>query len=383
MIKVLFIIPSFFPAVKFGGPITSSLELCNVLANRKDCQIQVLTTDAGIYDHEREKLTVCENGNFQGRYKVFYSKSCLGEKFSIEFFRFLPALMRWADVVHLNAVYSFPTIPVIYYCKILDKPLVWTPRGALQRWHGTRKKTIKVFWDLICDNGAYRKGIVHLTSELEKIEAMDRLKKWRCEVVPSGVSLPLLNKKRLAVKSKGLKLLFVGRLDAIKGLEKLLKAMELLRNTDISLIVCGAGSKEYTLRIKQMISSFQLESVVQLKGHVTGKMKSEEFWNSDVCIVPSHKESFSMVVAEALAHGVPVIASTGTPWAKLEEMGCGLWVENSAESLANAIWRIMKMDLVAMGERGRKWMEREFSWEKIGTRIYRLYLEMTALEQKR
>ena len=68
-----------------------------------------------------------------------------------------------------------------------------------------------------------------------------------------------------------------------------------------------------------------------------------------------------MVVAEALAHGVPVVASRGTPWAKLEEKECGLWVDNSPEFLAQAILQIRTRALSEMGVRGRDWMMREFS----------------------
>jgi len=46
------------------------------------------------------------------------------------FLRLLAAYVSWADIVHLTAVYSFPSIA----CKILGKPLVWSPRGMLQRW---------------------------------------------------------------------------------------------------------------------------------------------------------------------------------------------------------------------------------------------------------
>src|SRR5439155_27327241 len=81
-------------------------------------------------------------------------------------------------------------------------------------------------------------------------------------------------------------------------------------------------------------------------------------------IVPSYKENFAMVMAESLAHGVPVIASKGTPWRRVEEIGCGLWVDNDAESLAKAIGQMSRMPLREMGTRGREWMAKEYSWDK-------------------
>jgi glycosyltransferase involved in cell wall biosynthesis len=73
-----------------------------------------------------------------------------------------------------------------------------------------------------------------------------------------------------------------------------------------------------------------------LVGEVLSEAKKRLFENSDVAVVPSHTENFAIVVAEALAHGVPVIASMGTPWNRLDEMKCGLWVDNDAVSLADA-----------------------------------------------
>jgi glycosyltransferase involved in cell wall biosynthesis len=80
-----------------------------------------------------------------------------------------------------------------------------------------------------------------------------------------------------------------------------------------------------------------------------------------------------MVVAEALAHGVPVIASKGTPWSGVEAHGCGLWVENDPAALAAAIERMSRMPLGEMGERGHRWMEEEFTWETVAREMLRLY----------
>lgn len=80
-----------------------------------------------------------------------------------------------------------------------------------------------------------------------------------------------------------------------------------------------------------------------------------------------------MVVAEALAHAVPVLASRGTPWAEVEKYGCGLWVENTPESLAVALGEIKSRELAEMGKRGRAWMTLKFSWDSVANRMLNLY----------
>jgi glycosyltransferase involved in cell wall biosynthesis len=68
-----------------------------------------------------------------------------------------------------------------------------------------------------------------------------------------------------------------------------------------------------------------------------------------------------------------VIASTGTPWARLAERGCGRWVDNSPESLARAIAEMRKERLAEMGSRGRKWMQEEFGWDAVAREMRELY----------
>jgi glycosyltransferase involved in cell wall biosynthesis len=80
-----------------------------------------------------------------------------------------------------------------------------------------------------------------------------------------------------------------------------------------------------------------------------------------------------MVVAEALANGVPVIASKGMPWSKLELEGYGLWLENDAQILASGIQQMSKMPLREVRQRGREWMRRDFSWEFVAKEMLKLY----------
>jgi glycosyltransferase involved in cell wall biosynthesis len=84
-------------------------------------------------------------------------------------------------------------------------------------------------------------------------------------------------------------------------------------------------------------------------------------------------ENFGMVIAEALAHEVPVIAGRGTPWEGLHANQCGLWVENDAASLATAIRQIRALPLREMGTRGRCWMQREFSWEAVSRQMLAVF----------
>jgi glycosyltransferase involved in cell wall biosynthesis len=191
-------------------------------------------------------------------------------------------------------------------------------------------------------------------------------------MIPNGVDVPAdLNR----MERKGeLRLLFIGRLDPKKGIEPLLKACSLIDSAPPwRLTIAGWGPPEYVSQLKEQIHALGVEGRVKMMGEVLSEAKKRLFESSDVTLVPSHTENFAIVVAEALAHGVPVIASKGTPWSRLEQMKCGLWVDNDPETLADAIRRISTMPLQGMGLIGREWMQKEFSWRSVTEQILNLY----------
>jgi len=162
-------------------------------------------------------------------------------------------------------------------------------------------------------------------------------------------------------------------LDRKKGLENLLDALPQLRNSNVSLEVCGTGDPIYIESLRTRVKSLALNEMVTFSGHVDGEEKSEAFYRADVSVIPSHSENFAMVVAEALAHGVPVIASTGTPWSAVTEHKCGYWIPNDPESLARALSSIGNEDLEGMGRRGRQWMQMAYRWAGVGAQMHALY----------
>jgi glycosyltransferase involved in cell wall biosynthesis len=393
--KILQITPAFYPAHVYGGPIQSIYHLCCHLA-RSGCEVRVLTTNANGMDKEldiekRQEIEIEEN------LRVRYCKRILRHSVSPLLVGHLPRYVGWADVVHLRSVYSFPTIPTLLMCRALNKPLVWSPHGSLQRWSGSRRPKTKAIWEAICRAVAPRKMILHATCDEEAKESGKRFPKAEIAVIPHGIAVP---EQTRHVEARGLfRLLYLGLLNPKKGIETLLAACKIIEERDElswSLTIAGSGDPRYTemLRAKIIELGFRLREGsslseqedgiqkerlrnVHLVGHVTGNAKEELFENADILVLPSYTENFGMVVVEALAHGIPVVASTGTPWSRIEQKECGLWVHNDPESLANAIRRMKHLPLRKMGDNGRKWMQEEFIWQHRTQEMLQSYERLT------
>jgi glycosyltransferase involved in cell wall biosynthesis len=361
LVKILHVTPAFYPAHVYGGPIESVYQLCRQLV-RNGCEVRVLTTNA----NGSHKILDVQKGEpvevVQDLY-VHYCQRIIPHSVSPELLRRLLPYIRWADVVHLTSVYSFPTIPTLLACKILDKPLIWSPRGAFQRWEGSTRIQVKTVWEWGCRMGAPKQLLLHVTSKEEAQESQEHFPGAKTAIIPNGVEIP----EAVAHKdgNSTLRLLFLGRLHPKKGIENLLAACKILDSSSQipwSLTIAGSGDRDYTETLEARLEELALSQKVQMVGLVVEEAKQRVYENADIAIFPSYTENFGIVIAEALAHSVPVIASKGTPWNRVEEIRCGLWVDNHPESLAKAIEQISQMPLREMGHRGREWMQREFGW---------------------
>jgi glycosyltransferase involved in cell wall biosynthesis len=372
--KVLHISPSFYPSKAYGGTIQSGHGLCRGLA-KLGCDVRVLTTDT---DGLGRILRVANDREIPvDGFGVRYCHKWFRHSVSPALVGALRSYVQWASVVHLTAVYSFPTFPTLFFCRLFNKPVVWSPRGSLQRWEGSSRVGPKWVWESICQKLGPRNNIVlHVTSQAEAEQSLKRFPQLRAVVIRNGVDVPQ-DLKRSAPNGK-LRLLYLGRLHPIKGIEILLEACGIVRNLaapEWHLNIAGAGFKSYVDSLKSQVRELGLSQQVEFVGEVFGEKKDALFAQSDVVLVPSHTENFGMVVAESLAHGVPVIASKGTPWVGLETNKCGFWIDNDPESLATAIRKFCTLPLPEMGGRGREWMERDFSWDSVSREMLALYRE--------
>jgi glycosyltransferase involved in cell wall biosynthesis len=369
-LKIATIAPSFYPAHSYGGPIRSTLQLAQGLV-RAGCEVRVLTTNTA---GKRHTLTVDTRHEqlLPGGVRVRYTPRALPESVAPQLLAALPEYLRWCDVVQLVGNYNFPTFPTLLAARLADKPLFWSPRGALQRWSGVRRPQLKAAFERTCQVFFPRTTVLHVTSEEEGRESSERLGGVAYVVIPNGVEIP--EHVRHEPSTGLLRLGFLGRLDPKKGIPNLLAACALLPDlgvTRFELTIAGGGDPPYEQALHAQARALRLsrEHEVRFTGELPDQGKVDFFANTDLLVMPSFTENFGIVAAEALAHGVPVIASRGTPWAELETHACGRWVDNTPQAIAQAIVELSQRDLRQLGERGRKLVREKYSWDQLCLRM--------------
>ena len=374
--------PAYFPATKWGGPIYSVHAMCGAVVGRSLAQVKVLASDAASSRLDDVVRPANNPTEFAVGYEVFYCRRIFLASFSPELCRRLPALVRWADVVHLTGVYSFPTVPTLLACLLLRKPLLWSPRGSFYRWKGARRTIPKAAWNWLCKRILPGRCEVHCTSEKEVLESHHSMPGLPTVVIPNGVDVSDGTTERPArTTSRTLRVIYLGLISPVKALDRLIEAMDIL-GPGYELIVYGAaapGYEGYEARVRAMAQTLGRSATISFHGFVSGQEKEFALRDADVLVVPSHSENFSNVVCEALAVALPVIVSKGAPWQEIEARGCGIWTENSPQSLAAAIERLRGMDRVSMGARGKEWMREKYSWGAVAQSFADVYRRLVFL----
>lgn len=373
-LHVIQIVPSYFPATYWGGPIYSTKMICDEVAKREGILITVLTTDAaGPFVSQS-----IDPSSTHFPYPVFFCRRIAGHSIAPGLFWKLYQGIASADVVHVTATFSFTTLPAFLLARLLDKPLIWSPRGAVQatdEWQDSPRRSSKRLFLEIARKIAPLDLTIHVTADCERIATEKYFPAANYSIIPNGVNLPNITHQHRRVDDQ-FNLMFLSRIHPKKGIENLIHAMNDLP-VNFSLDVYGTGDVAYLEYIRSIAVGFG--DRVRLHGEIQGAEKLQAFSKADLFILPSFSENFGIVVAEALAHGVPVVTTTATPWGDLEKRGCGLSIDPYSRDLPEAILKMAEQNIARMGSLGREWMAHEFSATAVGDAFEKLYRQKAAL----
>lgn len=275
-------------------------------------------------------------------------------------------------IVHINGIWSPQNWGFQKVAQDLGIKVVLSPHGMLEPWilaHNPWKKKIGLF---LYQNKAIRSADhLHVTALMEKESIRNLGYTNELTIIPNGIDLSETKKKKEFYGSK--KVIFLSRIHPKKGIELLLEAW---RNSDTegwSLEIAGNGDANYIRSLTE--SAHDIKNV-----HFVGAKYGEEKWDflrsADIMVLPTHSENFGIVVAEALAVGVPVITTKGTPWEDLNIHHCGWWIDLSVASLSNTLRTVFLTDtfeLKELGKNGIRLIEDKYNIEQIGNDIKKLY----------
>jgi glycosyltransferase involved in cell wall biosynthesis len=254
-------------------------------------------------------------------------------------------------------------------------PRIVSPRGMLEPWAlGWRAWRKRFAWRLYQRSDLERAALLHATSN-DEAQTFARVGlRVPVAVIPNGVVMP---RRSAGPPGEGPRVaLSLSRLHPVKGVPDLLDAWSRRTPAGWELWIAGAGEPEYERRLWSDAEARGLAGTVRFLGPVEGEAKEVLFARASLFVLPSHSENFGLVVAEALAAGVPVLTTRGTPWKVCQEEGCGWWVEGGAERLAAALAEACgasPRELAAMGERGRRLAETRFAWPAVAARMAAVY----------
>jgi glycosyltransferase involved in cell wall biosynthesis len=379
--KILHVVPSYLPAVRYGGPIFAVHGLCKALAARGH-QVQVFTTNI---DGPGDSLVPIGHPvdleGVQVRYfscpllRRLYWAPTLGRELESEIGKF--------DAVHLHSVFLWPTWAAARAARRAGVPYVLSPRGMLVKdLIGRRNRLAKSAWIRIIErSNVEQAAAVHLTSQLEGAE-LQRFG-WRLPqqvVIPNGVDEPSPSRGEVSSDVEEITreqplILFLGRLSWKKGLDRLLRAFSC--TTEGKLVIVGTDDEGLALQLMKLAGSLGIEDRVRiLPRTVIGSEKEHLFSAARIFVLTSYSENFGNAVLEAMRRRVPVIVTPEVGAADIvRKSGGGLVVAGDPRPLGAAISQLTSDVSLArsMGEVGQHHAIAHYSWPEIATRMEHSY----------
>jgi glycosyltransferase involved in cell wall biosynthesis len=384
-LRILHVVASYYPAVRYGGPIRSVHGLAAALA-RRGHDVHVYTT----------------NVDGDSLLDVPVDRPVLLDGVRVHYFP-VPALKRlwWSpalerqlrtsiaefDVVHVHAVYLLPMRAAARAAARAGIPYVVTPRGMLIRELIRRKsRWVKTAWiNLVERTTLAYAAAVHVTADVEGAEFQALgLPYRRIVCIPNGVEFPAehasLEQGPFATLPECF-VLFLSRINWKKGLDRLITAWQWV--PDLPLVIAGNDDENYSPRLEELAKSVGVADRVIFLGPVSDAHKWALYERAQLFVLPSYSENFGNVVAEAMAMGCPTLVTREVGIAPLlESTGAGRVVSGEPRGLASAIAQLLADPAARqeMGRRGAEAARSRLSWPGIAADVERLYREI--LRQK-
>ncbi len=288
-----------------------------------------------------------------------------------------------STILHDHGLWLPPNRAIAKVARELRLRLVVSPRGMLSAWSLSRKRMIKkVFWQLWQLRALRTASGFHATSQEEADDIRRAGFTQPIAVVPNSVTIPATLPQRKATTSATKTMLFLSRVHPVKGVKELLHAFKQAAiPSDWTLSIVGPEDRQYGAEVRRLCSELDLDSRVNFSGSINDTDKWQHYADADVFVLPSFSENYGIVIAEAMAAGLPVITTTGTPWRCLADEKLGWWIEPTVSQLVTALRQVTSLDAEerhALGQRASAYIRTQFSVERSAQRMLEFYDTLNA-----
>ena len=385
-LRILQVVPNYYPAVRYGGPIRSVHGLAAALV-RRGHDVHVYTTSL---DGPTDLDVPLDRPVELDGVKVHYFKvPALRRLF------WSPALKRRLrqsvgafDAVHVHAVYLCPTLAAAREAARARVPYVVAPRGMLIREAINRKsRWVKTAWINCFERKSLAQAAaIHVTAEIEADELeWLQLPPRHVACIPNGVQFPRDDAALPTGPYAHLPprfVLFLSRINWKKGLDRLIAAWRFV--PDMALVIAGNDEEGYQKQLLQQVRELGLSDRIIFLGPVEDAHKWALFNQAQLFVLPSYSENFGNVVAEAMSMGCPVAVTPEVGIASLvEAAGAGIVADGEPGKFSTAVRALLARpaDLRAMGQRGRRAARDRLSWDAVAGETETLYRNIIRKQQ--
>ena len=293
-------------------------------------------------------------------------------------------LVTDADVINLMGHWTLINALVYRAVVKLAKPYTVCPAGALPIFG--RSRVLKKLYnhliggEIILDaNGC----IAISPNEVDQFISYS-VQPGKITVIPNGINpddFPESDGQKFRARygiGDAPLILFLGRLNAIKGPDMLLEAFSRCsqhgRMKTYHLVFTGPDGGMLN-ELRRMIETSDVKDRVHFTGHIGGSEKSDAFRAADFLAIPSRQEAMSIVVLEAGITGTPVLITDQCGFDDVASVGGGMVVAASIDGLQKGLLSMINdpEKLEIMGQNLREFTRKNFLWDHIVNRYLELF----------
>lgn len=356
-----------------GGTAERTYQMSKALA-RAGVDCAILTSDIGLSNERLASLEGVE----------VVALRCLIRRFYLMRFSWaaLKKLVADADVIHLMGHWRILNVMIYLLARQTGTPYVICPAGELTLFG--RSRWIKKLFNVVIGNRLVREASGHIAVTADEIPVYESygIKAESVTVIPNGINEADFEYSEAAYFSRkyGLEgkpfILFMGRLNPIKGPDLLLEAFCEVADRFPAYHLVFAGPDGGLLHELQQTTRAQGRGDrVHFIGYVAGKDKVNAYHEAKFLVIPSRQEAMSIVVLEAGICGTPVLLTDRCGFNEVDSVGGGRVVQAAVGELASGLEQMMnKQDgLAEMGVLLKKFVKNHYTWPLICQRYLDLY----------